>query len=338
VPTREPIRVERIDPGALPAGAWERLAGGSFFASRGFLELWRARGGRPVAWLAELNGAPAAIVPGVEYGLGPLVRFASMPEGCYGGVFADPALQGERPAVADALLDAIARRRYAKSWIFDFYAATPGRPAFTSTRVETLLADISDPDWAPADRKLQAQIRKAHREGIRVERFDWSRHGPGFLALVRGTARHHGVRPRYPARLYRALARLAERDERVRWVHCEHDGRPASSHIYFLERDALQAWQSHFDRAFSFLKPNQYIRFTQCREAAARGARWLNLGSTPAGAAGIAYYKARWGGRRVRFATWTRLEGFGALADALRARHAPAAAPAVEPAATLPPG
>ena len=336
MPTRDPIRVARIEPRALPAVVWERLAGGSFFASPGFLELWRTRGGRPVVWLAELNGAPAAMVPGVEYGLGPLVRFASMPEGCYGGVFADPALAGERPAVAHALLDAVARRHYAKSWVFDFYAAAAGHPAFSSTRVETLLADISDPNWAPADRKLQAQIRKAQREGIRVERFDWSRHGPGFLSLVRGTARHHGVRPRYPARLYRALARLAERDPCVRWVHCEHDGRPAASHIYFVERGSLQAWQSHFDRAFSFLKPNQYIRFTQCREAAARGARWLNLGSTPAGAAGIAYYKARWGGQRVHFATWTRLEGLGALADALRARPAPVAAPA-EPAIAPPP-
>jgi len=332
VRTRDAVRVARIEPCQLAPGVWERLASGSFFASRGFLELWRTRGGRPVAWLAELDGAPAAMVPGVEYGFGPLARFVSVPDGCYGGVFADPAIEAERPAVSRALFDAIARQRHAKSWMFDYYATGAAHPAFASARVETMLADISDSAWTPADRKLQSQIRKARREGIQIQRFDWSSHHQGFLALVKGTARHHRVRPRYSAGVYRALAALAERDARVRWVYCEHDGRPASSHIYFVERDSILAWQSHFDRSFSFLKPNQYIRFTQCREAAQQGVRWLNLGSTPAGAAGIAYYKARWGGLRMRFATWTRLEGLGALADALRVRRAPGAAgAAVEP-------
>ena len=329
------MRVTRIEPGELAPVHWERLAGGSFFASRGFLELWRARGGRPVAWLAELDGSPAAMVPGVEYGLGPFARFASLPEGCHGGVFADPGLGAGRPAVTRALFDAIAARGYAKSWVFDFYASAPQHPAFAAAPVETTLVDISDPDWAPADRKLWAQIRKARREGIRLQRFDWGRHAGGFLTLVQGTARHHRVRQRYSVTMYRALADLAERDPRVRWVYCEHDGCPASSHIYFVERDTIQAWQSHFDRRFSFLKPNQYIRFTECRDAAQHGVRWLNLGSTPPGAAGIAYYKARWGGRRAHFALWTRYEGLGALASTLGSRWAPeaGAGPAPDPAA-----
>ena len=330
MPTRD-LRVERIQPAELPA--WDRLTAGSFFASRGFLDLWRTRGGRPVAWMAEADGAPAAIVPGVEFGRGPLARFVSLPDGCYGGVFADPSVEADRGPITRALFDAIVRRRYAKASVFDYHASAGAHPSFAIERGETLLADISHPDWVPADRKLQSQIRKARRSGVRVEDFDWSRHAPGFLALVHGTARHHGAKPRYARRFYRELAKLAARDERVRWIHCEHDGRPASSHIYFVERDTLQAWQSHFDRSFSFLKANQFIRFTQCREAARRGVRWLNLGSSPAGADGVAYYKARWGGRHVRFATWTRMERLGILADRVLGRAVPSPeVPAPEPA------
>ena len=325
------MRVTRIAPDDLAPATWERLAGGSFFGSRGFLELWRSAGGRPVVWLAELDGAPGAMVPGVEYGIGPFTSFVSLPDGCYGGAYSDPALGAERPVAARGLLDAIARRHYARSWVFDYYASALQHPGFSAARMETTLADISDPDWVPPDRKLNSQIRRARREGIALQRFEWARHHDGFLALVRGTARHHRVRPRYAAATYRALARLAERDERVRWVYCQHDGRPASSHIYFVERDTMLAWQSHFDRAFSFLKPNQYIRFAQCRDVAREGVRWLNLGSTPAAARGVAYYKARWGGQRVSFVSGTRVEGLGALA-ARRGGAAPQPAAAPVPA------
>ena len=304
-----------------------RLAGDSFFASRGFLELWRARGGRPVAWVVEADGAVAAMLPGVEYGRAPWRRFASMPDGCYGGLFVDPALEAERPALASAVLAAVARRGDARSDIFDYYATLPSHEGFTVARGEARLVPIGDPGWVPSDRKLQSQIRKARREGIEVEPFDWDRHHRGFLALAARSYARHGLAPRYPARFYRALAALAARDPRVQWRWCERDGRPASSHIYFVERGALQAWQSYFDRAFSYLKPNVYIRFTLCRELAGRGVAWLNLGATPAGAAGLAYYKGRWGGQRVGFDRYRRVAGLGwlvdrdTLADALRPRR-----------------
>ena len=317
MPTPEPA-VARIAPADVDAGTWERLTGGSFFASPGFLALWATRGGRAVAWLATLDGVPAAAIPGVEFGRGPLARFVSLPDGCYGGVFCAPAAEAGRPRLARALLAAIARRHYAKAIVYDF-RATAGEPAaFARAFAETSRVDISAPGWEPPDPKLRAQARRASRAGIRVERFDWERHHAGFLALVRGTARHHGVRPRYAAAFYHALAALAARDPRVLWLHAELGGRPVASHLYFLDGESLQAWQSHFDRSFAFLHPNAFLRLGACRAAARDGARWLNLGATPAGAAGVAAYKARWGGQRVRFPVWTSTGTPGLLADALR--------------------
>lgn len=308
------MRVVRLPLAHVPAADWDRLAGDSFFASRGFVELWRHAGGRPMAWIAEDAGRIAALLPGVEYGRGPWRRLASLPDGCYGGVRLDGALEAERPRFVTAILDAIARAAYAKACVFDFHRSLGAHSAFFSETETTRLAEIGVPGWQPPDAKLRSQVRKAGREGVRVEPFDASRHRDGLLSLVAGSARHHGRRQRHPAALYDALAALAARDPRVRWFWCERDGRPVATHVYFVECDALQAWQSHFDRTFSFLKPNQYIRHAACLAAARDGVRWLNLGCTPPEATGLAYYKARWGGTTVRYASWYRWRGLGALA------------------------
>ncbi len=309
------MKIARRPLAEVPDDALARLADGAFFTSRGFAELWRARGGRPVAWTLELDGATAALLPGVEYGAGPLARFLSMPDGCYGGVLVDPALASERAALAAALLAAVERRRYALAWVFDFHGtlAPGGRPG--DQRLETTIVDIHDPGGAPPDPKLRAQVRKAEREGIAVERFDWTRHGEAFLALATLTARRHGAAPRYGRAFYAALAALAARDERIVWRWCARDGRPACAHIYFVERGMLQAWQTYFDPAFSFLKPNPFIRTETCHALARRGVRWLNLGATPSYAAGLAAYKRRWGGTCVTYRAWRggTLARWGAL-------------------------
>ena len=313
------MRIDFRPLSEIPAAAHLRLAGDSFFASPGFLALWTAHGGRPGAWLAEDGGRPFAMLPGVEYGAGPIARFASVPDDCYGGLRLDPAAEPDRAAVAAALLAGVRRRRYAKVWVFDFHGTLPAAPAgFATVTAETRLVDISAPDWAPADPALLAQARHAARAGLRLERFDWDRHAGGFLALVRRTAAQQGRRPRHAQAFYRALAALAGRDDRVWWRWCEHDGRPVASHIYFIECGVLQAWQSHHDRAFAALHPNPYIRLALCRELAARGVGRLNIGATPAGADGLAAYKARWGGSLVRYPAYVRVGPLGRLADTLR--------------------
>lgn len=306
----------------IPAADHRRLAGTSFFASPGFLALWTAQGGRPGAWLAEDAGRVIALLPGVEYGAGAIARFASVPDDCYGGLRLDPGAEDARDAVAGALLEQVVRRGYAKVWVFDFHGTLPRVPAgFATVAAETRLVDISAPGWTPPDRGLLTQVRHAERAGLAVERFDWDRHAGGFLALVRRTAAQQGRRPRHAQAFYRALAELAERDERVVWRWCERDGRPVASHIYFIECGTLQAWQSHHDRRFATLRPNPYIRFTLCRELARRGVGRLNIGATPAGAGGLAAYKARWGGTLVRYPSYVRIGPLGRLADALAARR-----------------
>ena len=314
------VIVRRVSRDEVSEPLVERLTERSFFASAGFSSLWSAVGGVSVAWIVERDGRLAGLMPGVEFGHGPLARFCSMPDGCYGGLFLEPDAEPDRVALASAVFEALAARRYRGAHVFDFYRTLPRHPGFDARSCEATLVEIGGADWSPPDRKLVAQARKASREGIHVEPFEWTRHGEGFLKLVKITAVRHRTEPRYPPAFFQALAALAARDPRVVWRWCEHEGAPAASHIYVRERGMMLAWHTYFDRRFSFLKPNPYIRLTLGRTLAP--AR-MNLGSTPAGAAGLAAYKRRWGGTQVTYPRYERLGGIpgGQLLTALAGRH-----------------
>ena len=279
--------------------------------SPGFANLWCTLGGKPVYWLVEQGNRIMAVLPGVEFGIKPLKRFYAMPEGCYARLFYNPDVAADRENAARMMLDALTARRYVKLFIYDFYESLPADSRFNIQTRTTTLVDISGPEWQPPDKKLQSQIRRAVREGIQVMTFDWDQHHRRFLDLMRLTERRHGRTPKYSQEFFRALAELAREDDRVRWVWCEHDGCPACSHIYFIENATLQGWQIYFDKAFSFLKPNQYIRFMMCRRMARQGVTKLNLGATPAEAEGLAYYKKRWGGKPVHYYCYVMKRGLG---------------------------
>lgn len=287
------------------------LIGDSFFGSPGFANLWRTLGGNPVYWLVEQGDQIMSVLPGVEFGVGPFKRFYAMPDGCYARLFYNPDITVDREDIARMVLDALAARRYVKLFIYDFYESLPADSRFNIQTRTTTLVDISGPDWQPSDKKLQSQIRRAVREGIQVMTFDWDQHHRHFLDLMRSTEKRHGQTPAYSPGFFKAVADLAREDDRIQWVWCEHDGCPVSSHIYFIENATLQGWQMYFDKAFSFLKPNQYIRFITCRRMARQGVTKLNLGATPAGAEGLAYYKKRWGGNPVHYYCYVMKRGLG---------------------------
>jgi hypothetical protein len=305
-------RAERFELSEFSASVVDELAGDSFFASSAFARLWSHQGGRPVVWAVEDGGSLAAALPGVEFGRGRWARFMSMPDGCYGGCLVSPDAISDRDRWATALLDAILQRGYLKTYLFDFYGRLPDHAGFDIQEESTTLVEI-DEAWTPKDKKLLSQIRAAERQGIEVVPFDWDQDAEKFMALVGVTEKRHGSEPRYRPAFYEALADLAAVDPRVHWLWCEHEGRPACSHIYFSEGGLLQGWQIVFDKAFSFLKPNQYMRFTMCRKMAAQGVTHLNLGATPPGAEGLVYYKRRWGGRSRAYRVLVRKRGLGRL-------------------------
>ncbi len=219
-----------------------------------------------------------------------------MPNGCYGRLFCrnPPAPETER--IAASVLDALSGAGYLKVFIYDFYDCLPPHKCFKITKCQTTLVDISSPDWQPPDKKLRQQIRKAEREGIKIEKFNPDRHFSQFMHLVKLTEQRIGCPCKYTAAFFKALASLAQKDSRVRWIWCEHNGEPVSSNVFFIENDNLLHWQSYFNEAFSFLQPNKYIPFVTARAVAQEGITYLNLGASPENTAGVDFYKSKWGG------------------------------------------
>ncbi len=296
------MEISRYESHEFPADDIARLTNNSFFASKGFASLWENKGGQQVFWVAEKQGKIYAVLPGIEFGKGLLRRFVAMPDGCYSRIFFNPTMIVNQAAIAGQILDTLLKQRYVKLFLYDFYHSLPDDPRFTCQECTTTLVDISQPEWLPPDKKLVSQIRRAIREGIEVVPFDWEKHHERFLQLMTHTEHRHGRQSKYSPDFFHTLANLAQQDTRVQWTWCEHNGKPASSHIYFIEGGMLLEWQIYYDKAFSFLKPNQYTTFVICRQLARQGmVNTLNLGASPPDASGLAFYKRQWGGKTVNY-------------------------------------
>ncbi len=297
----------------FPDTVLDHLCEDSFFASGTFARLWETKGGRPVVYYLQDGNDIVAVMPGVEFGRLFLKRFMSMPDGCYGGVFCHPDHDQHRSEFTERILDKVLAAGYVRTFIFDFEGKLGHDPRFQEIELETTLVDISNPDWLPPDKKLQSQIRKAEREGIVVQNMDWQKYGDRFMRLMESTEKRHGRRPPFSRSFFRELHRISENDSRLHWVWCELGNQGVCSHIYIVEKGILQGWQIYFDKDYSYLKPNQYIRFMTCRMMAGRGINLLNLGGTPETAPGLDYYKKRWGGETVKYRGLVNRQGIGRL-------------------------
>lgn len=307
------IIVRRYQADQISPDLVNRLAGNSLFASYAFCCLWQSLGGRPVFWTAEEDGHTLALLCGVEFGSRPVVRFQSMPDGCYCRLATSDLVSSQRVVVKQKLIEALHSAGYLKLYLYDFFGEFEGFPPFESLDCCTSMVDISDNNWQPPDKKIQSEIRKAEREGINVEQFDRSRHMENFLLLMDSTETRHGRDPKYPPEFYKALAELSETDERVSWSWVEHEGCPAASHINLIEGDMILNWQVFFDKQFSFLKPNQYLLFRAAKDSSVVGVRYLNLGASPDDAPELEAYKEKWGGYSHHYKCYWKKSGLGRL-------------------------
>lgn len=264
-------------------------------------------------YLVEDAGELVAALPAVEFGRGFYRRVQLMPDGCYARLRLRTDMEIDRDDVVRCLIDALRRQTHCRLIINDFSGIFNGMDRFKQTVCRTTLVDISRPGWIPPHRSIQKAIRKSEREGIEVVTFDAESHFTRFMDLVRKSEKRQGRPARYPYKFYEALADIADHDQRVRWVWCEHDGRAAASTVFFIEDDMLLSWQSYFDKAFSFLKPNQHILYTEATSMATKGIKFLNQGASPLDVAGVRDYKARWGGVEYEYNSYQLDSGIGKL-------------------------
>ncbi len=296
------MEIRRYLLSEIPIDEIEPLIRASFFASPGFLNLWKVRDGTAVWWMVRIDNATAAVLPAVEFGKGPFTRLYSTPNGCYGRLcFAQGLDNRTKEETARNLITALADAGYMKVFLSDFYRCFDGVKSLESNPCETRLIDISAPDWQPPHRKVRQDIARAEREGVVIEPFNGEKHLAGFFELVGISHKRIGVDQKYKPEFFRALEQLSRQDDRVRWVWCEHEGRPMVSSIFLMEGDNLLYWHVYFDEALSHLQATKYIIFKVARESVARGVRYLNMGGSPDHVAGVHGFKEKWGGELYQY-------------------------------------
>lgn len=307
------MNIRRYKLSELQKEKLEPLTQDSFFASNGFMNLWRNAGGRPVVWAAQSGDRIRAVLPGIEFGRGPLKRFQSMPDGCYGRIYFSSDNPADNQAVAKLLMCEVSQAGYVKSYVYDFYHTLPNNSGFVHTDCETSIVDVRSSDWMPPDKKMQSEIRKAEREGVTVTAFDPTNDLDRFMVLMEAAERRHGRQPKYSRAFFKALAELAGTDHRVIWWWCEHDGKPVTSHINFLEKNMALNWQVYYDRSYSYLKANQYLLYSLAQRIPSEGLLRLNLGASPPDAGSLAEYKEKWGGQPYHYRCHWRKSRLGKL-------------------------
>jgi len=277
----------------------------SLFASPRFASIWGAKRGHPVFWTAQQDTRTVAVLPGVEFGSGPLARFQAMPDGLPGRIVMIDCDHSEQPEVVEAILSAVQRHGYAKVFVTDFFSEYDHGHGMTREEQTAPLVDIAHDDWLPPDKTLVGELRKAEREGVVVQAFDVRRHLAPFIALLRDTERRLKIKARYPDPFYAALAELASTDNRVVWRIVEHEGTAVASHVYLVDGDTALYWIACLDKEHSFLKANQFMLYSQARAFAATGVVRLNLGQSPPEAESLHTFKDKWGARPYTYSRLT---------------------------------
>ncbi|MEK7775450.1 MAG: GNAT family N-acetyltransferase [Candidatus Zixiibacteriota bacterium] len=285
--------MRKLAPGDLSAELATVVVRHSLFASHPFMDVWKALSGHVVFWVAEEEGNIAAVLAGVEFGRKPLARFQSLPDGIP-SVFACQGITHDRVHLASQILDGLSQHGYIKTFVTDFDNSFPPHSTFHRAEMVTHVVDISNPSYEPSDKTLMSEIRKAEREHTSVVPFNWSKHGGRFIDLVAISETRHGRLPKYPSPFFERLAVVAEHDDRIIWMWCEHEGRAVASHIYFIQGDNAINWQIYYDKDFPFLKANQLTTWRTIADLRARGVTRLNLGASPDEAEGLVAYKSKW--------------------------------------------
>ena len=305
------MKILRYQTSDIPPETVQPLTGDSFFASPGFLSLWARRGGRSIYWVAQDDSGIKALLPGVEFGRGPFRRFHAMPDGCYAQMHCASTNGADNEVVASLMTQTIARAGYVKAHIFDFHSSLSNVLGFDTQEFTTSIVDIDCENWMPPDKTLQSELRKAERENVSIQPFNAANHLDKFITLMQQTEQRHGRKPKYSKKFFTDLAALAQDDQRVIWLWCEHEGKAVTSHINFVEGGMVLNWQVYYDKAFSPLKANQFMLYKMAKDQAARGVRRLNLGASPPDADTLADYKSKWGGRPYSYKCYYRKSGLG---------------------------
>jgi CelD/BcsL family acetyltransferase involved in cellulose biosynthesis len=295
-----------IDPITDPA--WRRLVENSpsaeIFHHPLWLELLRAQYGYELEACCVGNGH------GIEAGI-PVARVESRLTGRrlvsvpFSDVCAPALARDAGPAALDALGPALveqAGRAGLGLTVHSPLESAPGafvRPSFYR-HLLSLTSDPAEVEGRYSKSQVKRGIKKAQREGLRVERRTDVAALDAFYALHLQTRRRLGV-PTQPKRFIRRFERLF--DEGLGFVSLVLDGERPIAAAVFLTFNGTVTYKYGASEASALAKrPNNLLFAETIRWACEEGFKTLDFGRTDLDNEGLRSFKRSWGAEEVELA------------------------------------
>ena len=175
------IQVRPLSDKEIQTEQLQEFSGYNLFSSIDFCNLWKCVGGKPIFWAAFENNKIIGVLPTVEFGMKNFKRLQSMPDGCYSNLLCDDNFQ--RDEIEKQIFNKILSAGYLKIFIYDYFNKYLSINRFDKVKCNTVLMEISQ-EWIPPDKKLIAQISKAEREKVEIQKFVYKKHFEKFIKLM----------------------------------------------------------------------------------------------------------------------------------------------------------
>lgn len=290
----------------------------SLFGAPRWLALWKQLGATPLYFHFSDTSSNAKSSTGVwfsasRFGSAYLSRIQAHLDGLPGLLLTPESRASatqERSVsndLRDMALDALRRNAGLYAHWVDYYHQFSSEElpdGWCAQEIVTQRITLGEREGAMRDsvkRSVKRHIASGKRSGAMVRIAATEHDALATYNLAEKTHERHGRARGYPIEMYYDLLRLSQEDDRIIWYVCEHDGRIIGAHIALHECDTALSWAPYMDRAFAELKPAYVLMDAVISAARERGAVYVNLGATPAGAPGVERFKAGFGAEPYRY-------------------------------------
>lgn len=251
-------------------------------------------GASPVVLVVEKDDQLLAAMGGVRFGWGPLAREQYMLDGLASPLAFAETSADSRPEIADIIGRFLLESRLAACSLVDYQQAWTQPPLPHVQTVRTRSIPLTA-DYQPVDPSQRQKIRQAERDHVTVRPISLVGDLDHFYALYAETEHSHGQKKlRYPRAMFELLASLSQTDNRLVWLVACKENELIGSHLYLNNGESALHWLTATGETGKRLRANQALLWHAIDLLRRAGARWLDLGGTPAGAESLDDYKRAW--------------------------------------------
>lgn len=280
----------------VPWEKWSVLTDDFFYVSSDFMSLWKCKGGQPILFVDEEQGAFRAGIGGIMFGNFTLRRYGSMPDGFYGGPFFPEEYETQQQRNFMSAFETFLKSK-------NVIRATVNKPKteFDSSVFEvqstvTHILELNGEDYIPPRREVKKHIRGSRERGGEVRIFDDEADLDRFYELAVLTKKRHRQKPAYPIDFFRQLLKISINNPKILWLKAMLEDKMIASQISFFDKESAFNWQFYYDKKYSFFKPGYLLLDYAINQTINNNIKRFSMGSTPEDLTSLVDYKERWGG------------------------------------------